>query len=67
MDYLGLFTEFIFLGIGIYVYLFAIGKIKFNSPQAIKFRDENATLLRFLALAVIAIMTVNIIFHFKQI
>jgi hypothetical protein len=67
MDILGLLTEFIFLGIGIYVYLFAIGRINFKSPQALKFRDDNATLLRYLSLALIAIMLVNIIIHFQQI
>jgi len=67
MDYLGLLTEFAFLVIGIYVYLFAIGKININSPQAFKFRADNATLLRYLSLALMAIMLVNIIIHFQQI
>jgi hypothetical protein len=67
MDYLGLITEFAFLGIGVYVYLFAIGRLNINSPQAHKFREENATLLRYLSLALMAIMLVNIIIHFQQI
>jgi hypothetical protein len=66
MDKLGLITEFLFLGLGIYVYLFATGLILLKNPQAQKFRDENATLLRYISLALMAIMLVNIALHFKQ-
>ncbi len=67
MEYAGLILEFIFLGIGIYFYLYSIGKIKFRDPEARKkadaFRKGNKRWLRILSLALIALMTVEIILH----
>ena len=63
-DYIGVITEFIFLCAGIYMYLFASGRITFSNfeaeAKARKIRKENGRLLRILGLAVAAIMTVNL-------
>ncbi|MBR9920868.1 MAG: hypothetical protein GYB31_08510 [Bacteroidetes bacterium] len=60
----GILFEVLFLAIGIYVYLFAIGKIRFKDEKsrqrAEAFRTENGRILRILALALSAIMIVNI-------
>lgn len=70
MDYIGLVLEFIFLGIGIYFYLFSIGKIKSKDPKAQQkaesFRKSNYRWLRLLSLALMAIMILNIIFHVQS-
>lgn len=67
-QYLGLITEIIFFCAGVYMYLFSIGKVKFNNfeaeAKAEKIRRENGRWLRFLSLAVMAIMLMNIILHF---
>lgn len=63
-NYIGLFTEIAFFCAGIYLYLFVIGRIKFNSfeaeAKAAKIRKDNGTALRILSLAVVAIMSMNI-------
>ncbi len=70
MEYLGLILEFIFLGIGIYFYLFSIGKINSKNPEAQKkadaFRQGNQRWLRLLSLALIALMSVEIILHIQS-
>ena len=70
MDYLGLLFELIFLAIGLYMYLFAIGKIRSKNPdmqkKADEFRQKNKTWMRLLGLALTAIMVVNIILHLMQ-
>ncbi len=67
MDYTGLLFEFIFLGMGIYLYLVAVGKVEPKEEQARErskaFRDKNAKWLRPVSLALVAIMLVNIILH----
>ena len=64
MQWLGLITEILFLAMGVYLYLFAIGGIKFKNPdfagRAEKFRQENRSWLRLAALALMAIMFVNV-------
>ena len=71
MEYLGLFFEIVFLVFGIYIYLFSVGKIEVKDSskkaKAESFRKENATWMRIAALALIAIMVVNIYFHISQI
>ncbi len=66
-EYIGLLFELVFLGLGIYLYLFAIGVVKFKKAAAREkaeaFRQENNRLLRILALALIAIMGVNVFIH----
>ncbi len=70
MEYLGLAFEFIFLAGGIYLYLFAAGKLSSNnkvvSEKSEAFRKENAGWLRIASLALMAIMLINIISHIKQ-
>lgn len=70
MEFLGLLFEFIFLAIGVYMYLFAIGKLQSKDSalqqKAEKFRKENAGWMRIMGLALAAIMTVNIFLHLMQ-
>jgi len=70
MEYIGLFFELIMLSAGIYLYLFAIGRLKFKKQatreKAEAFRANNAGWLRLAALALTAIMVVNIIVHLRQ-
>jgi hypothetical protein len=70
MEYVGLLVEFLLLLTGVYLYLFAIGRLKFKDEatrqKAEQFRAQNATWLRFGALALMAIMLVNIIAHIGQ-
>lgn len=70
MEYLGLLFEFAFLSMGIYIYLFAIGRVHPKSDAARErseaFREKNAGWLRPISLALIAIMTINIILHILQ-
>lgn len=70
MEYLGLLIEFIFLAIGLYLYLFAIGRMKTNDPRAQQraeaFRQRNGWWLRLAALALMAITLINIVLHIMQ-
>ena len=70
MDILGLIFEFLILGIGIYCYLFVTGRIRFKDPESAKkaeaFRQSNKLWLRLLSLALIAIMSLEIILHIRQ-
>ena len=67
MEILGLVAEFLFLGLGIYLYLLAIGRVKSKDPERQKkvdnFLGSNRGLIRILALAITAIMVVNIYLH----
>lgn len=70
MEYFGLFTELLLLSAGVYLYLFAIGRLKFRDEatraRAEVFRSRNARWLRLAALALTAIMTINLIVHLRQ-
>lgn len=70
VEYIGLLFEFIFLGIGIYLYLLARGLVKTGNPELQKraeaFLEGNAWWVRLLALAIIAIMVLNIYLHIRQ-
>lgn len=70
MEYLGLFVEILLLLAGVYLYLFAIGKLKFKDEgtrkKAEQFRTQNSTWLRLGAMALMAIMVVNIFVHLSQ-
>lgn len=67
MEYLGLIFEFAFLALGVYVYLFSIGKLTSKDTEIQKkaeaFRQKNKTWLRILALLLMAVMSVNIYLH----
>ncbi len=71
MEYLGLLFEFLFLAIAVYLYLFATGKIKSKDAtlqaKADRFRKDNGRWLKIMALAVMAIMTLNLTIHIAQI
>ncbi len=70
LEYLGLVLEIVFLALGVYLYLFSIGQLKAGSPEvqerAEAFRKRNGGWMRIGALAIIAIMAVNIYFHVLQ-
>lgn len=70
MEILGLIFEFIFLAFGVYIYLFAYGKIDItthkNPEQAEAFRKKNAGWLRLLSLALIAVMSLEIFLHIRD-
>jgi uncharacterized membrane protein YphA (DoxX/SURF4 family) len=70
MEYLGLFVELLLLIAGVYLYLFAIGRLKFKEEatrrKAEQFLAHNGTWLRFASLALTAIMVINIIAHISQ-
>ena len=68
MDIVGLAFELLFLCGGIYLYLFSIGRVESADPEKKKqgedFRAKNKW-LRPVSLAMIAIMSINILFHIK--
>jgi len=70
MEYTGLIFEILFLCAGVYLYLFAIGKVSTPNPdkkeQSEAFRQNNKGWLRFLSLALVAIMLVNIVLHIQE-
>ena len=70
MDTIGLIFEFLFLGLGIYVYLFVRGFINYKDEEtkakADSFRKDNGWWLRLLAIALMAVMTINIILHIQD-
>jgi hypothetical protein len=67
---LSLIIEIAFLGIGIYLYLFARGLVSFGKPEARaraeSFRQDNATWMRLLGLGLAAIMALNVVFHIRE-
>ena len=71
MEYLGLFFEILFLAFGVYIYLFATGKLSVKDPakraKAETFRKENAAWMRIASIALVAIMLINIYIHITQI
>ena len=62
---IGLITQLLFLALGVYVYLFSRGLVRFGDEAARKraeaFRKENAGWMRILGLALAAIMLVNVV------
>ncbi len=70
MDILGLIVELLLFALGIYLYLFARGKIKFGDEaqrqKSETFRQQNAIWMRLGGLALAAIMLVNIIAHLGE-
>lgn len=67
MEYIGFLFELLLLGLGVYLYLFAIGRLRSKDETAQKnaeaFRAKNAWWLRIGSLALIAIMLINLILH----
>lgn len=70
MEYLGLLLEFLFLAVGVYLYLFALGRLPVKDEKARQnaeaFRLKNGWWIRLAALALMAVMSVNIFFHIRQ-
>ena len=70
LEYFGLIFEFLFLLIGVYLYVFSRGLVRSKDPELQKkadvFRAQNGWWLRLLALGLVAIMAVNIILHLQQ-
>lgn len=70
MQVAGLIFELLLFGAGVYIYLFAIGGWKIGNPvfqkQGEAFRRENSRLLRIVALALMAIMFVNILLSLRD-
>ncbi|GJM32006.1 MAG: hypothetical protein DHS20C18_10070 [Saprospiraceae bacterium] len=68
-DILGLIFELIFLGLGIFLYIFALGRFTPGDADTQKkandFRQKNGWWLRMTALALIAIMLVNLYLHLQ--
>lgn len=62
--------EFLFLAMGVYIYLFSIGRLRAKDAQAQQraeaFRRRNGAWMRIAALLLIALMTVNIALHLMQ-
>lgn len=65
MNFVALGFNILFFGIGLYVYLFAIGRLKNRDPEIQKradaFRLKNHWWLRLTGLALAAISLVNIV------
>lgn len=65
INVVSLIVQAIFFALGVYVYLFARGFVKFGDEEVIKrseeFRAENATWMRLAGLALAAVMGVNIV------
>ncbi len=70
MAYLGLLIELLFLAMGVYIYLFSIGRLRSGDEKARKraeeFRRRNGGWMRITALLLIALMSVNIYLHLVQ-
>ncbi|WP_020535528.1 hypothetical protein [Lewinella cohaerens] len=70
MEFLGLLVEVLLLALGVYLYLFARGIIKVKDPERRErvesFRQQNATWMRLLGLALAAIMLMNVVLHVSQ-
>lgn len=66
----GLILEIFLFLVGLYLYLFARGLIRFGKDEvrarAEAFRKDNALWMRLLGLALAAIMLLNLIFHVQD-
>jgi hypothetical protein len=60
-DFLGLFFQFAFFLIGLYFYLLAVGRVKLASKESAEFVQQNRRWMRPIALALMAIMFLNIV------
>ncbi|MCP9237787.1 hypothetical protein [Lewinella sp. JB7] len=67
---IGLLIELFFLALGVYLYLFARGAVRVGTAEsrarAEEFRRDNATWMRFLGLALAAVMLFNVVLHVKE-
>ncbi|MEO0733353.1 MAG: hypothetical protein AAFZ52_11000 [Bacteroidota bacterium] len=67
---LSLIVEILLFALGVYLYLFARGLVKFGKPEARaraeEFRKGNGTWLRLLGLGLAAVMGLNIALHVQE-
>ena len=65
MNILGLIVEILLFALGVYVYLFSRGVIKFKDAEQEKraqaFRADNGRILRLMGLALAAVMFINLL------
>ncbi|NRB62016.1 MAG: hypothetical protein HRU40_03120 [Saprospiraceae bacterium] len=70
MNIASLIIEILLFGLGLYLYLFAIGQIRSKDPEAQKkmeaFRSSNKVWMRYGGLALMAIMLINIVLHIQE-
>lgn len=70
MQYLGLFFEILILAFGVYIYLYATGRLQVKDSElnkkAEEFRKENAGWMRILSLLLIALMSIEIFLNVKS-
>ncbi|MFT4666310.1 MAG: hypothetical protein ACI8YQ_004537 [Polaribacter sp.] len=70
MDFLGLIFEFVFLGMGVFLYLYSKGKVNVTThtsdAKAEAFRQKNSRWLRILSLLLVAIMSIEIVLHLRD-
>jgi len=70
MEFIGLVVELLLCALGVYLYLFARGLVKVRRPEiaerAEAFRNDNASWMRLLGLALAAIMGFNAVLHIMQ-
>ena len=70
MEYLGLIVEILLFALGVYLYLFARGRIRVKDPARQQrmedFRVQNAGWMRLLGLALAAVMLLNVVIHIQQ-
>jgi hypothetical protein len=70
-EWIGLLFEVVFFALGLYLYLYALGKINLPAARAEKaaaaerFRQRNRGWMRILALAMMAIFGLNIALHLR--
>lgn len=70
MEYIGLLFESLFLFLGIFVYRLSTGKMKVHEmqrPAMERFIRENGKIMRLMSLALMAIMSIEIVLHIFQI
>lgn len=69
MEFLGILVELLLLALGVYLYLFSRGLISRKDAErqakAEAFREQNAIWMRYLGLALAAIMGLNLILHIQ--
>ncbi len=70
MEWLGLLFEVLFLAFGVYLYLFAIGKVSAKDATTRQrmeaMRKSNGWWLRPAALLLIALMLVEVVLHVRE-
>lgn len=70
MQVASLVIEVLLFGLGLYLYLFAIGQVRTKDAEVQKkmndFRSQNKGWMRYGGLALMAVMLVNIVLHVRE-